>query len=98
METVPSTSPEPPRTSGKAVLSLALGLGGILFCLVSPFAIYLGGKALEEINVSDGRLGGSASARTGIALGWIGSAFLAFVTWIALIYLQGWLSGEYPPK
>lgn len=97
MENSPSFSPGP-GTSGKALLSLALGLGGILFCLMSPLAIYVGRKALEEIKASGDRLGGSTSAQVGIALGWIGSAFLAFVTWIAAIYLEGWLSGEYPPK
>lgn len=89
-------SPRSERTNGKAILSLGLGLGGILFCLVSPLAIYLGHKALKEIRASGGSMSGLGAAQAGIALGWIGTVFLAFIMWIASIYLRGWFRGEYP--
>lgn len=82
--------------SAKAYLSLAFGIGGLLFCLVAPIAVYLGNKAVKEIEASQGRLLGIEAAKYGIVLGWIGSVLLAFFSWIAAIYLKGLITGEYP--
>jgi hypothetical protein len=82
--------------SRKAVASAILGIAGLPFCPAAPIAVYLGWKALSDVKASGGELQGSGWALFGIVLGAIGTAFLAFVTLIAVIYLYGWLTGQYP--
>ena len=88
--------PHMAQVSRKAIASAILGFAGLPFCPAAPFAIYLGWKALADVKASGGTLEGSGLALTGIVLGGIGTAFLAFVTLIGLIYLYGWLTGQYP--
>lgn len=64
--------PEPPRTSGKAVASLVLGLSFFLAFLTGLPAILLGRRALRDIWLSEGRLKGQGIAVAGIILGVIG--------------------------
>lgn len=84
------------QVSRKAIASAILGFAGLPFCLVAPFAIYLGWRALADVKASGGTLGGSGLALIGIVLGGIGTAFLAFATLTAAIYLYGWITGQYP--
>jgi len=80
----PPPAPAPPRmpparpvtslpTSGLAVASLLLGIGGltILPLLGSIAAIILGYMARSEIRRSPDRVGGEGVATAGIVLGWI---------------------------
>jgi len=82
--------------SRKAVASAILGVAGLPFCPVAPIAVYLGWKALSDVKASRGDLEGVGLALAGVVLGMIGTAFLAFVTLIALLYLYGWMTGQYP--
>ena len=80
-----------------ATTSMVLGLvslAGILFCagitlVLSPFAWWLGGRAVKEIDASQGRLGGRESAQAGRIMGIIGTVLLllgiaAFTALIAI--------------
>jgi hypothetical protein len=63
----------PPRTSGKAIASLVLGLLSFLLCLLTGIpALILGISGLAEINRSRNRVKGRGLAITGIILGSIG--------------------------
>ncbi len=64
--------PESTATSGKAIASLALGVLFFFACLSGVPAIMLGRKALLDIKLSGGRLGGSGMAVAGIIFGLIG--------------------------
>ncbi len=67
----------PQKTNGSAIASLVLALGGLIVCpiVLSVLAIYLGGKAKNEIRVSWGRQTGEGLATAGVVIGWIGLAF-----------------------
>jgi len=75
------------ETSGKAIASLVLGIGGfVIFPLVlSILAIVFGRSAKREIAERPG-LGGTGLATAGIVLGWIGVALaVLFVLFIVLV-------------
>jgi hypothetical protein len=72
-----------PETNGLALTSLFLGIFWI-FGLGSVVAIYLGHKALKEIEASDGAQSGRAFAWTGIASGIFGLISLGLVIAIAM--------------
>ena len=77
----------PGETSGKAIASLVLGIGGfVIFPLVlSILAIVFGRSAKREIAERPG-LGGAGLATAGIVLGWIGVALVALaVLFIVLV-------------
>lgn len=76
-----------------ALASLTLGVAGLAFCPVAPFAIFLGRKALAA-GLQDPTV--TIMSRTGIVLGVVGSLFLAVVILIAGIYFYGWVTGQYP--
>jgi len=77
---------EEPRTRDRAATrALVLGLLGLWFGVLAPFAIWSGARSLLRIRTSDGALGGSASAGIGLAAGLIGLA--AMVTGIAYWFL-----------
>ena len=68
---------QPPKTSGKATTSLALGVGSlVLFCvgfLLGIPAIIVGMRARKEIRNSQGRLSGDGLALGGIITGVLGT-------------------------
>jgi hypothetical protein len=66
-----------PRTSGKSIASLALGMLFFLTCLAGVPAIVYGRRALRDIERSKGLLRGAWMAITGIVLGVIGCLFTA---------------------
>jgi len=79
---VPSSAPP---TSGLAIASLILGIGGLTFLplLGSIVAVILGYMARGEIRRSPGQVTGDGVALVGLVLGWIGIgltvlAFLLF--------------------
>src|SRR5207249_3263522 len=79
----------PPRTSGKAVTSLILGLLSII-CLLNIFtglpAVILGALALKEIGQNERRVGGR-----GLALGGIITGVLGLVVLFPTLVLAGLL-------
>lgn len=75
------------ETSGKAIASLVLGIGGfVIFPFVlSILAIVFGHQAKREIAQRQG-LGGAGLATAGIVLGWIGVALVVLaVLFIVLV-------------
>jgi prepilin-type processing-associated H-X9-DG protein len=64
-----------PRTSGKAIASLTLGLLFFLACLTGLPAILFGRRALRDIESSKGRLRGRRMAIGGIVFGVFGCLF-----------------------
>ena len=66
------------ETSGKAVASLVLGIGGFVVFPValSILAIILGNQAKREIRARPG-LGGEGMATAGVVLGWVGVVVIA---------------------
>lgn len=76
----------PPRTSGKAGLGLALGVGGVFAPVLSGLAVALSLTALGDIRAGDGRVGGRPLAIAGIVLGIVGlSLLVAFLGVGALV-------------
>lgn len=73
------------ETSGKAIASLVLGIGGFLIfpVVLSILAIVFGRSAKREIAERPG-LGGAGLATAGIVLGWIGVA----LTVIAVLFVM----------
>ena len=76
------------QTSGKAIASLILGVGGFLIIpiVLSVLAIILGRSAKREIAERPG-LGGEGLASAGVVLGWIGIAFGALAVFMLVIAL-----------
>lgn len=76
----PATAAEaiPPKTSGKAIASLVLGL---LFWMVPAAiaAVILGHISRSEIRRSAGRIKGGGLALTGLVLGYVGVAMIPFL-------------------
>lgn len=77
----------------KATTVLILGILGIVVCgFIAPFAWRMGKRTVDEIDASQGRLGGRGSAQAGYVLGLIGTVllglgllFLVVVVVIAII-------------
>ena len=81
----PSTPapPQSPTTSGKAIVSLILGVFSLLCCFAGILAIILGIQGLRETNRSDGRVTGRGLAIAGIVLGSIGSLLaISSIGWL----------------
>ena len=72
----------------KATTSLVLGILGVVLCqVIAPFAWSIGKKTLNEIDASNGMMGGRGSAQAGYVLGIVGSVLLIlgvvfFVIWL----------------
>lgn len=85
----PVTPPHP-----SAMTSLVLGLvalGGILLCAgvtlpLAPFAWFIGGRAVKEIDADPGRFSGREQAQAGRIMGMVGTGLLILGT-IALVAL-----------
>jgi hypothetical protein len=75
--------PSAPPTSGLAIASLVLGIGGltVLPLLGSVAAIILGYMARQDIRRRPGQVSGDGLAVAGIVMGWIvvGASILVFV-------------------
>jgi prepilin-type processing-associated H-X9-DG protein len=75
-----------PRTSGKAVASLVLGLLSLVCTLFTGIpAIILGALGLSDIERSQGQIKGKGMATAGIVLGGLGSTLVVAAMLIALL-------------
>ncbi|MEO5708557.1 MAG: DUF4190 domain-containing protein [Nocardioidaceae bacterium] len=76
-------APEHPQ----ATTSLVLGIIGLVLCsVVAPFAWRLGKRTLDEIDASQGQVGGRGAAQAGYVLGIIGTVVLG----LALLVIVGY--------
>lgn len=84
------------ETSGKAVASLVLGVGGFLVfpVVLSILAIVFGRSAKRDIAARPG-LGGEGMATAGIVLGWVGVA-LTVVGILVLVAVLAAFSSSQP--
>lgn len=69
---------ERPRMEGTAIVSLILGIFGVISCpvILSIPAVVVGNQARQKIR-SDPSLDGDALAKAGVILGWIGIGIAA---------------------
>jgi hypothetical protein len=75
----PVVQRDAPGATTSLVLGI-IGLVGLFICgvlvILSPFAWYYGNRALEEIELSGGALGGHGNAKAGQIMGIIGTVLL----------------------
>jgi hypothetical protein len=77
-------------TSGLAIGAMCMGILGLLFCqLLSIGGVICGHMALNEINSSEGRLGGRGMAIAGLVTGYIGVLIIVGFLLIFLIAIVG---------
>jgi hypothetical protein len=77
-------APDHPR----ATTSLVLGILGVVLCQVlAPFAWAMSKKTLDEIDASQGRLGGRGAAQAGYVLGIVGTVLLALGVILVVVYV-----------
>jgi hypothetical protein len=91
----PPYVPQPGQPAGyapdhpKATTALVLGILGIVICgIIAPFAWRIGKQTLDEIDASNGQLGGRGSAQAGYVLGIIGTVLLG----LGLLFAVGLLA------
>jgi type IV pilus assembly protein PilA len=83
-----------PKTSGKAIASLVLGIFPVIPLVGSILAIVFGHTARTEIRRSAGRLTGDGLALAGLILGYIGAALLPFILIVAAIVIPNLLQSK----
>jgi hypothetical protein len=72
----------------KATTSLVIGILGVVLCqILGPFAWAMGKKTLDEIDASQGRLGGRGAAQAGYVLGIVGTVLLALGVLFFAVYV-----------
>ena len=72
----------------KATTSLVLGILGIVVCgVLAPFAWRMGKRTVDEIDASNGQLGGRGSAQAGYVLGLIGTILLGLGVLLVLLFV-----------
>jgi hypothetical protein len=72
----------------KATTSLVIGILGVVLCqVIAPFAWSMGKKTLDEIDASQGRLGGRGAAQAGYVLGIVGTVLLALSILLIGVYV-----------
>lgn len=84
-----------PPAHRQAMTAMILGIVGLLcFSPAAPFAIWLGHKAMREIDASGGQLSGRGQAQAGFIMGIIGSVLLVlFMLLIFTGFFQGFVQG-----
>jgi hypothetical protein len=76
------------REHPKATTALVLGIVGLVLCgLAAPFAWRIGKNAVDEIDASQGILGGRGQAQAGYILGLIGTILLGLGLVLLLFFL-----------
>ncbi|WP_188829079.1 DUF4190 domain-containing protein [Nocardia camponoti] len=81
----------PQREADGATTALVLGILGLVLCqFIAPFAWAKGKGVLNEIDASNGALGGRGSAQAGYIMGIIGTIFLvlgilAGIVWVIFV-------------
>ncbi|MBE2319070.1 DUF4190 domain-containing protein [Solirubrobacter sp. CPCC 204708] len=83
----PPPYPPPQQQSNAAVVSLVLGICGLVVCplVCSVAALVYASKAFTEIDSSGGRLTGRDLAKAGQVLGWVGVALCV----LGLLFVVG---------
>ena len=78
-----------PPDHPQATTALVVGIVGIVVCagLISPIAWVIGKKAVDEIDVSRGMIGGRGAAQAGYILGIVGTCILAVYALALLLVL-----------
>ncbi|MDX6234069.1 MAG: hypothetical protein QOH68_3151, partial [Nocardioidaceae bacterium] len=87
--------PPQPRTNGKAMGSMIVGIVSIAFCyvglLIGPVAIVLAVLGKKDIKRSNGTQTGGGMATAGLATGIIGTVVqAAFITLVVLSEVYNW--------
>jgi len=78
----------PKENAPNAVLSLVLGIVGIILCsIAAPFAWRLGKGAEEAVAANPGRYSGKDMATAGKILGIIGTVLLGLGIVVAVIFI-----------
>jgi hypothetical protein len=71
-----------------ATTSMVLGILGIVLCgLIAPFAWRIGKRTMNEIDASNGQLGGRGTAQAGYIMGIIGTVLLALAVLATILVL-----------
>lgn len=79
-------APDHPR----ATTTLVLGILGLVLCQVlAPFAWVMGRRTLNEIEASQGRVGGRGAAQAGYVLGIVGTVLLVLGLIFLVLYFVG---------
>ena len=79
-------APDHPR----ATTTLVLGILGLVLCQVlAPFAWVMGRRTLNEIEASQGRIGGRGAAQAGYVLGIVGTVLLVLGVIFLVLYMVG---------
>jgi hypothetical protein len=83
-----SAFPAETQNAPNAVLSLVLGIIGVVLCsLCAPFAWKLGKDAEAAVDASGGGLGGRGLATAGKILGMVGTALLVLGILLLVVLL-----------
>lgn len=78
---------QPAATESKAVVSLVLGILGIVLCpVLAPIAWAIGHTAEQHIDASAGRLGGRGLATAGRVTGIIGTVLLILYVLFVIVF------------
>ena len=84
----PGYSTQYPPDHPKATTSLVLGILGVVLCqVVAPFAWVMGKRTLDEIDASQGTVGGRGAAQAGYILGIVGTVLLGLGLIFAVIWI-----------
>ena len=88
---------QPRQDHPRAILSLILGIVGLVLCgVAAPFAWVIGKRAVDEIDASGGRLGGRGVAQAGKILGIIGTVLviLGLLVFVLVLTIGGFAAFE----
>jgi hypothetical protein len=83
---------QPAQDHPRAILSLILGIVGILCVpITAPFAWVIGKRAVREIDASNGRLGARGMAQAGYILGIVGTVLwvISIIGFVLLVVAGG---------
>lgn len=72
----------------KATTSMVMGILGLVVCgFLAPFAWVMGKRTVDEIDASNGMVGGRGAAQAGYVLGIIGTVLLVIGLVVLVIYV-----------
>lgn len=95
---LPPAPPKHPSATTAMVLGI-VGLAGAVVCgclvVVSPFAWFMGAKAVKEIDASGGQYAGRGEAQAGMITGIIGTVLLILMIVAVAIFFAIGLSGGF---
>ncbi len=79
---------------GSALLSLILGILGIICCpILAPVAFFIGNSSMGKIRASNGALGGLGLAQAGRILGIVGTVLFALEILLVIVNIFVGLGG-----